>query len=117
MKILKTVCSLILFMPFLVVADPGNWMPISKKISSIMVEGDDNGKALIILEDGGVPTNYIPAECRNGSNATYNTILLNTDKGKAMFALALSAHASGKSLKLAVTCIGIRPLITNMWVY
>lgn len=96
-------------------AAPGSWMPTGKNISGIIVEGDDNGRALVLIE-GGVPSSHIPSSCNQGGNSVYNTIPLNTEKGKGMYSMALAAFASGKKVKLALTCSGNRPLITHIWV-
>jgi hypothetical protein len=97
-------------------ANPGSWMPEPQLITSIIVEGDDNGSALIIL-DGGVPIEYIPVDCRSEGERYYNTLFLNTDKGLGIYALALAAFTSGKKIKLALSCSGSRPLITHMQVF
>ena len=95
-------------------SNPGTWMPEPKKISQIIVEdGGADGSALIII-DGGVPPAYIPAGCGSGGNSVYNTVYLNTDKGKSMYALALAAYMGGKPVKLALSCTGARPLITHI---
>ena len=111
--------SLILIMWFVfyaegALANPGAWIPHFKSISSIFIEGDDNGRALIQLE-GGIPPEYIPEGCRDGADSTYNTVFLNTEKGKAIYSMALSAYLAGKSVKIAVSCTGSRPLITHIW--
>ncbi|HEY6528113.1 MAG TPA: hypothetical protein VIZ65_05425 [Cellvibrionaceae bacterium] len=92
---------------------PGEWMPAPKKIASIIVEGSDSGSATILIE-GGVPTDYIPSGCNTGGDNIYNTIPLNTDKGKAVYSLALAAYLAGKPVKLALMCVGTRPLITHI---
>ena len=112
-KLLLTI-TLIFFTTF-VSANAGGWMPLSKKIQSIVVEGDDNGQALILIE-GGVPSEYIPSACRNGTNSTYNTVFLNTDKGRGVYSMALTALSTGRKVKLALSCIGNRPLITHIWI-
>lgn len=94
-------------------ANPGAWMPAAKKISSIIVEGNDNGLALIIIE-GGVPSEYIPAECRAGGDSAYNTAYLNTSKGRGIYSMALAAYIAGKPVRLALSCAGNRPLITHI---
>lgn len=101
--------------PSVLFASPGTWTPVPKKISGIIVEGTDNGVALVLIE-GGVPPEYIPSECRSGGNASYNTIPLNTDKGKGMYSLALGAYFAQKPVLLAVQCAGARPLITHLQV-
>ena len=113
-KVINASTLFSLFLTAFVHANPGSWMPTEKSISSIIVEGDDNGRAIVLIE-GGVPSDYIPSECRSGSNGTYNTIPLHTDKGRGMYSLALAAHASGKKVKLALSCTGNRPLITHIW--
>lgn len=105
----------VLILPAASLANPGAWMPAAKKISGIIVEGADNGVALVLIE-GGVPPEYIPSECRSGGNASYNTIPLNTDKGKGMYSLALGAYFAQKPVLLAVQCAGARPLITHLQV-
>jgi len=97
-------------------ANPGSWMPEPQLITSIIVEGDDNGRALIML-DGGAPIEYIPISCRSAGERYYNTLFLNTDKGRGMYALALAAFSSGRKIKLALSCSGSRPLITHMQVF
>jgi len=109
----KIIVLIAITFSFSVYANPGSWMPESKKISEIIVEGGDSGVALILIE-GGVPPAYIPPECSSGGNGTYNTIYLNTDKGKGMYSLALAAYMGGKPVKLALSCIGGRPLITHI---
>jgi hypothetical protein len=106
---------LALAMPSVLFANPGTWTPVPKKISGIIVEGTDSGNALVLIE-GGVPPEYIPSECRSGGNAAYNTIPLNTDKGRGMYSLALAAYFAQKPILLAVQCAGTRPLITHMQV-
>lgn len=101
--------------PGLLMANPGSWTPVPKKISGIIVEGNDSGSALILIE-GGVPPAYIPTACRSGGDSTYNTIPLNTDKGRGMYSLALAAYFSQKPVMLALTCTGTRPLITHLQV-
>jgi hypothetical protein len=94
-------------------ANPGAWMPEAKKIAEIVVEGGDSGVALILIE-GGVPLAYIPPECSSGSSGNYNTIYLNTDKGRSMYSLALAAYMGGKSVRLSLSCTDARPLITRI---
>lgn len=115
-KLIKLAFLSALVIPNFVHANPGSWMPTAKSISSIIIEGNDDGKALILIEEG-VPSEYIPSECRNGGNSIYNTIPLNTDKGRGMYSLALAAYASGKKIKLALSCAGNRPLITHIWTF
>lgn len=112
-KILLSSFLSALILPAVSLANPGTWMPTAKNISSIFVEGDDNGKVAILIE-GNVPSDYIPAECRSGEYGTFNTIPLNTDKGRGMYSLALAAYTSGKPVTLALSCIGNRPLITHI---
>lgn len=88
-------------------------MPEGKKISEIFIEGPDTGKALIVIE-GGVPSAYIPPECNSGSDASYNTVYLNTEKGRSIYSLALAAYMGGKPVKLALSCTANRPLITHI---
>jgi hypothetical protein len=92
-------------------ASPGSWTPTGQLISGIIVEGNDDGNALVLI-DGGVPASHIPSSCVS----PYNTIPLNTDKGRAMYSLALAAQLAGKKVKLALACSGSRPLITHIWV-
>jgi hypothetical protein len=100
-----TVCSGFAF------SSPGSWTPTGQLISGIIVEGNQDGSALVLI-DGGVPTSHIPTSCVS----PYNTIPLNTDKGRAMYSLSLAAQMSGKKVKLVLTCSGSRPLITHIWV-
>ena len=114
MKLYKTLVGIILFgAAFAANSSPGAWMPEAKQIIEIIVEGNDDGRALIVI-DGNVPSGYVPPECNTGGNRAYNTVHLNTDKGKAIYSLALSAYMGGKPIKLAVTCTGTRPLITHI---
>ena len=113
-KLLKVLFMSLAFISVSVSANPGHWMPTAKKVSSIVVEGDENGRALILIE-GGVPSEYIPQECRSGANGTYNTVFLNTHKGRGIYSMALTAYTSGKPVKLALSCTGNRPLITHIW--
>jgi hypothetical protein len=94
---------------FIAMSAPGEWMPDALLIENIIVEGDTAGKAIIIIK-GGVPTAYIPSAC----NSPYNTIDLSTTKGRSQLAVALSAYASGKPVKLALQCIGDRPLVSHI---
>lgn len=94
--------------------NPGSWTPSYQKISGIMVEGpEENGRAIILIE-GGVPNNYVPDGCNDGTMGTYNTVYLNTEKGRAIYSMALAAYLSEKSVKLALDCAGARPLITHI---
>ena len=113
MKFSIVLSTIFLFFSSNVFSNPGSWMPVAKNISSIIVEGDDNGSALIIIK-GGVPAEYIPADCSVGGNGKYNTAPLNTDKGRGIYSMALAAYMAGKPVKLALSCIGARPLITNI---
>ena len=79
---IKITLTLLLLIPLISVANPGAWMPEAKNIDSIIIEGDDNGRALLVIE-GGVPSSYIPEACRVGANSRFNTIF-NTPKGKAL---------------------------------
>jgi len=83
-------------------ANPGSWTP-SNYISQIIIE---NGIALILME-GGVPSNYIPAECKQ----SYNQADLATHHGKAVYSMALSAKMANKKVSLALNCKGSRPNI------
>ncbi|USD95801.1 hypothetical protein CTT30_06765 [Vibrio coralliilyticus] len=114
MKVLPLILFVLVFTSVSTSANPGSWMPTAKKISSIIVEGDENGRALIIIE-GGVPSEFIPSECRTGSDSTYNTVFLNTHKGRGIYSMALTAYSAGKPVKLALSCTGSRPLITHIW--
>jgi hypothetical protein len=96
-------------MPLMTAAAPGEWMPEARAIENIIVEGDSGGKAVIIIQ-GGVPPAYIPSAC----NSPYNTLDLSTTKGRGQLAVALSAYASGRPVKLALQCIGDRPLIGHI---
>jgi hypothetical protein len=87
-----------------------------KPITRIIIEGDDNGRALIIL-DGGAPIEYILVSCRSEGERYYNTLFLNTDNGRGMYALAFAAFTSGKKIKLALSCSGSRPLITHIQIF
>jgi hypothetical protein len=116
---IKPLWLTLLLAPFLsfsanVLAVPGHWMPTAKNIASIIVEGDDQGQALILIE-GGVPSDFIPAACSAGFNGSLNTLMLGTEKGRAMYAMALTAYTSGKKVKLALDCLGSRPLVTHIW--
>lgn len=114
MRFVKIYLGVVLLgLTFSVTANPGSWMPTAKKISEIIVEGGDGGQAAIVIE-GGVPATHLPEECRDGGNGTYNTIYLNTDKGKSIYSLALAAYLAGKPVKLALACTGSRPLITHV---
>jgi hypothetical protein len=85
-------------------------MPTKQKIAEIIVGGNESdGKALIIIE-GSVPPDFIPSEC----NSPYNTVNLTSEKGRAILSIALAAYMSGKPVALALSCIGARPLITNI---
>ncbi|AZN35140.1 hypothetical protein [Iodobacter ciconiae] len=90
-------------------AAPGQWMPEARLIENIIVEGDVGGKALIVIQ-GGVPADYIPAGC----NSPYNTLDLSISKGRAQLAIALTAYSTARPVKLALQCIGERPLITHI---
>jgi hypothetical protein len=59
---------------------------------------------------GGIPADYIPAEC----NSPYNTLDLSTSKGRAQLAIVLIAYSTTRPVKLALQCIGERPLITHI---
>ncbi|WP_196158985.1 hypothetical protein [Reinekea sp. G2M2-21] len=91
---------------------PGSWMPTAKPISDIIIDFDNSGKVLVLIS-GGVPGDYLPSGCQN----KYNTLLLDSEKGQAMYAMALSAYMAGKPVKLVLSpnCDGGRPLITHMW--
>jgi hypothetical protein len=114
MKLYKSLIGVLLFVSTMTVhSNPGAWMPEAKKIVEIIVEGGDEGRALIVIE-GNVPSDYVPEGCKVGDDRAYNTVYLNTDKGKSIYSLALTAYMSGKPVKLAVGCIGARPLITHI---
>jgi hypothetical protein len=107
---LKFIILLISLVPMLSFGSPGSWTPSSQKILEIIVEGaETDGRALVVIE-GGVPSSHIPSAC----NSPYNTIVLNSDKGRAMYSMALAAYMSGKTVKLALACTGNRPLITHI---
>lgn len=94
-----------LFSSFATEASPGEWIPQSKKISGIIIEGET---ALILIE-GDVPQDYIPSQC----NSTLNTVDLNTIRGHAILSIALSARAMDASVRLVLgSCFGSRPLVT-----
>jgi hypothetical protein len=99
-----------LCLPLNSLAVPGAWMPQARMIESIVVEGDAGGTALLIIS-GGVPEDFIPPACNSG----YNTLDLSTSKGRGQLALALSAYMAGKPVRLALSCIGSRPLVTHIW--
>ena len=106
----KTIILIFLFVSMQAYSVPGGWMPTKQKIAEIIVEGNElDGKALIIIE-GGVPSDFIPSEC----NSPYNTVNLTSEKGRAILSIALAAYMSGKPVALALSCIGPRPLITNI---
>jgi hypothetical protein len=114
MKFYKALVAAFLFCAALNVhANPGAWMPEAKAIIEIHVEGSDDGKALIVI-DGNVPADYVPSGCNSGGNRAFNVVHLNTDKGKGIYSLALTAYMGGKPVNMAVTCEGTRPLITNI---
>ncbi|MCW8825525.1 MAG: hypothetical protein OQK78_03780 [Gammaproteobacteria bacterium] len=94
-----------------VTATPGNWMPVAKNISGIIIEGGENSGVATILIEGGVQAEYIPSDC----NTPYNTADLTTEKGRGILSVALSARLSNMPVKLALSCIGGRPLITHIW--
>jgi hypothetical protein len=98
------------FLPVNSLAAPGAWMPQARMIESIVVEGDAGGTALLIIS-GGVPEDFIPPAC----NSIYNTLDLSTSKGRGQLAVALSAYMAGKPVRLALSCIGSRPLVTHIW--
>lgn len=99
----------LLTLPLLTMAAPGDFMPEARLIENIVVEGDPGGKALLIIK-GGVPSDFIPSAC----NSPYNTLDLSTTKGRGLLAVALSAYSLGKPVKLALQCIGDRPLVTHI---
>lgn len=103
-----------LFMSVSAAAAPGGWTPVAKPISDIIIDSSDSGRVLVMIS-GGVPKDYLPSACSEGVNSQYNTINLETEKGKAMYAMALAAYVSAKPIKLALSCIGPRPLITHLW--
>ena len=92
-----------LFFSCTALAKPDSWTP-SNKIHQIIIE---NGIALVIME-GGVPSNYIPAEC----NQRYNQADLSTEHGKAVYSLALSAKMANQNVSLVLGCKGSRPHIS-----
>lgn len=98
-----------LCLPVNSMAAPGAWMPQARMIENIIVEGDAGGTALLIIS-GGVPEDFIPPAC----NSIYNTLDLSTSKGRGQLAVALSAYMAGRPVKLALSCIGSRPLVTHI---
>lgn len=89
---------------------PGGWAPTYQNISEIIIEGNElDGKAFIVIE-GGVPSDYIPPEC----NSPYNTVNLTSEKGRGILSLALAAYMGGKPVRVALSCAGSRPLVTNI---
>ena len=109
-KVISFFAGLLLFSHISIAAE-GGWMSGAKPISEIIVEGNDNGQALIVLGDGGVADEYIPSGCKG---SPYNIVVLHTDKGKGMYSLLLSAYLASKPVRFAVGCSGSRPLITNV---
>lgn len=95
--------------PLVTNAAPGEFMPEARPIQSIIVEGDSGGNAVVIIQ-GGVPVDYIPAGC----NSPYNMLDLSTSKGRGQLAVALSAYSLGKPVRLALQCIGDRPLVSHI---
>ena len=98
-----------LCLPINSMAVPGAWMPQARMIENIIVEGDAGGTALVVIS-GGVPEDFIPPAC----NSIYNTLDLSTSKGRGQLAVALSAYMAGRPVKLALACIGSRPLVTHI---
>lgn len=92
------------------VALPGEWMPEALFIESIIIEGDYGGRATIVIK-GGVPQAYIPAAC----HSPYNQLDLSTSKGRAQLSTVMLAYSLGKPVRLALQCIGDRPLISHIW--
>jgi hypothetical protein len=81
-----------------VFAQPGHWTPY-QIIQTIIIE---NGVALIVVE-GDVPAEFIPAECNQAN--------LSTEHGKAIYSLALAARLSDTPISMALECNGVRPSI------
>lgn len=99
----------LLWLPLNSMAVPGAWMPEARMIANVIVEGDAGGTALLVIS-GGVPADFIPPAC----NSIYNTLDLSTSKGRGQFVVALSAYMAGRPVKLALSCIGSRPLVTHI---
>lgn len=112
MKKFSSALLIALIFPGLAFSSSGAWTPASK-VKEIIIEGDDSGRALIILVNP-VPKEYIPSECSASGRASYNTIPLNTDKGKAMYSAAMAAQMAGKSLRFSLSCAGISPLVNSL---
>ncbi len=91
-------------------ANPGSWMPEYQKISNIIVEGGNSGSSALIIVEGGVPSAFIPDAC----DSPYNKADLTTEHGRSVYTAALSAHVSGKPVKMALACSGSRPFITHI---
>jgi hypothetical protein len=100
---------LALLWPKMVLSEPGYWMPEARLIQNIIVEGGPGGFALLVIQ-GGVQPDFIPPSC----NSPYNMIDLSTSKGKGTLSIALTAYSTGKPVRLALQCIGDRPLISHI---
>jgi hypothetical protein len=95
----------------------GGWTGY-QKITGIVIEGPEPGYALITLE-GGVPAGNLPAD--TGCSSVYNSIALDSDRGRSILSVALAARLSDKPVRLALgtavdgTCPIERPQINNIW--
>ena len=95
----------------------GGWTGF-QKIDGIIVEGNAEGTSswAMINLDGGVNPDLLPEGCKGGAMVIY----LDSEKGRAMLALALSARMADKSIRVsagvcAKDTISTRAEIGNIW--
>lgn len=92
-------------------SNSGEWMTTGKSISEIIIEGA-NRAAVVVLADGGVPSNFLPDGC---NSSPYNVVALDSGSGKEIYSLLLAAHLAGKSVRLVLSgCTGSRPVISHV---
>jgi len=101
---------IIFFISTKCIAAAGDFSPYTK-ISYLFIEGSDAAPVATLKFASNIPDSYKNENCLS----QYITINLTTEKGKAMYALALAARMADKEIRVTLPlCSGSRPLVHAM---
>jgi len=101
--------SILLLISIKSIAAPGDFSPYSK-ISYLFIEGSDDAPVATLKFATNIPDSFKKDNCPS----QYITIDISTDKGKAMYALALAARMADKEIRVTLpfcSASGTRPLV------
>ncbi|MCL1127817.1 hypothetical protein [Shewanella surugensis] len=91
-------------------ADAGQFSSYTK-IQQLFIEGSETSPVATLKFETSIPDTHKNDDCLS----QYITIDLSTEKGKSMYALALSARMAEKEIRVTLPfCSGTRPLVNSI---